>query len=246
MKLTAFIIHLTRAHARRDNVKRLISTCPIPATIHPAVDGHSLSKEQSDKVYKRQLHLPRYPFRLNPGEIGAFLSHKEVWQRILSEKIDAALIFEDDISIDPRLFNTAFNLAKRHIFDARYIQFPIKLRNSPARIIEENSNIALFENIVIPLGAVCQFVSSSAATILLKQSDMFDRPIDTLLQLRHISNLHVYTIYPNGIDEISKHLDGSYAHQSRNEYKWIEREWKRFKYRSHIKLLSYKSYYSEE
>ena len=47
---------------------------------------------------------PRYPFALGLPEIGAFLSHRAAWSRIVDDDLDFASVFEDDAAIDPVLF----------------------------------------------------------------------------------------------------------------------------------------------
>ena len=238
MKLGAYIIHLETAHSRRENVKQLISKCPIPARIHPAVDGSSLTDHEIDQVYRRNLYEPTYPFTLNAGEIGCFLSYRSVWKRMLDDKLDAVLLIEDDIQINTNMFKSVFTLANKHIMKLGYIKFPIKYRKRRHRTIENANHIQLCEQEIIPLGAVCQLVSSIAVIKMLNKTEYFDRPIDTYQQLRHISNQRIYTAYPNGISEISTQLSGSLIHKPSNSVSTISREWKRYKYRSAVKKIS--------
>ena len=238
MKLGAFIIHLETAHCRRENIKQLICKCPIPARIHPAVDGSTLSNYEIDQVYKRNLYEPAYPFTLKEGEIGIFLSYRAVWKRMLDEKLDVALLIEDDIDINLDIFNHAYALANKHIMKLGFIRFPIKYRRHKIRNIDTDNNILLCEQEVIPLGAVCQIVSSMAAIKMLDKSEYIDRPVDTFQQLRHITGQRIYSMYPNGISEISAQLSGSLIHKPRSSISTISREWKRFKYRSAVKKIS--------
>ena len=238
MKLGAFIIHLESTHSRKENVKQLISKCPIPACLHPAVDGSSLTKHEIAQVYRHNLYEPEYPFTLNLGEIGAFLSYRAVWKRMLNEKFDVALLIEDDVNINKTIFNLVFTLARKHIIELGFIKFPINFNNNIFRHIDNVDDILLCEQQVIPLGAQCQLVSSKAAIKLLNKTDYFDRPVDTFLQLRHITHQRIYSIYPNGITEISAQLSGSTIHKSNHKIPVLLREWKRFKYRSAVNKVS--------
>ena len=226
------------ANSRRENVKQLISKCPIPARIHPAVDGSSLTDHEINQVYKRNLYEPAYPFTLKEGEIGVFLSYRAVWKRMLNEKLDVALIIEDDIDINLDIFNRAYTLANKHIMKLGFIRFPIKYRRHNIRNVDTENNIYLCEQEVIPLGAQCQIVSSVAAINMLDKSNYFDRPVDTFQQLRHITGQRIYTAYPNGISEISTQLSGSLIHKPSSSVSTISREWKRYKYRSAVKKIS--------
>ena len=242
MKLGAFIIHLESAHSRSENVRQLISICPIPARIHPAIDGTLLTDHKIDKVYKRNLHVPNYPFTMNAGEIGCFLSYRSVWMRMLDEKIDVALIIEDDIQINLDIFSNVLSFAINHIMELGYIKFPIKIRKNYYRVIKSDNHKKICEPIIIPSGTICQLVSSKAARKMLNITEYIDRPIDTFQQLRHISKQRIYSMFPNGISEISIQLSGSIIHSSNISANMISREWERYKYRKAIKKLSIKSF----
>ena len=242
MKIGAFIIHLEKAHSRRGNVKQLLSACPIPASIHPAIDGSSLTGKEIDQVYRVNLHQPTYPFTLKAGEIGVFLSYRAVWKRMLDKKLDVALLIEDDVHINRCIFNLAFTLACKHIIELGFIRFPMKIRKHIFHNIDNVKDIFLCEQQVIPLGAQCQLVSSKAAINMLNKTDYFDRPVDTFQQLRHITNQRIYTVYPNGISEISSQLSGSLIHSPGRPVIKIYRELKRFKYRSDVRNISTKTF----
>ena len=96
----AFILHLERAAGRRANVETLRARLPIESEILPAVDGARLSAEEAKAAYVRSRFAPRYPFALGLPEIGAFLSHRAAWRRIVDEGLDFACVFEDDAEID--------------------------------------------------------------------------------------------------------------------------------------------------
>src|ERR1022692_4104238 len=63
-----------------------------------AVNGHSL-KLESDPLVNYEMVL-KHPKWLTPGAIGCGLSHVKCYQKVIDEKLDFALIFEDDISFN--------------------------------------------------------------------------------------------------------------------------------------------------
>ena len=68
----------------------------------PAVDGRSLSAaERAPCDPARALRVYGKP--MLDTEIGCYLSHYRLWQRVVDEGIAAALVLEDDIEIDPTL-----------------------------------------------------------------------------------------------------------------------------------------------
>jgi GR25 family glycosyltransferase involved in LPS biosynthesis len=70
-----FIIHLKRAPKRKSFVDDIIKNVPIDSEIINAVDGKILSKKDIDNILSyNKIYNPKYPFKINSGEIGCFLS----------------------------------------------------------------------------------------------------------------------------------------------------------------------------
>ena len=106
-----FIIHLKRADKRKSFVDDIIKNVPIDSEIINAVDGKILSKKDIDNILShKEIYNPKYPFKINSGEIGCFLSHRKAWKKIVEQKLDAGLILEDDIRISPLTFNKSSKL----------------------------------------------------------------------------------------------------------------------------------------
>src|SRR5208337_35004 len=120
----AFIIHLERAVGRRASVEALRAGLPIETGVLPAVDGRSLSLEAVKAAYVRARFSPRYPFALGLAEIGAFLSHRAAWRRIVDEGLDFACVFEDDAAIDPALFQALLDFATAERARWTYVLLP--------------------------------------------------------------------------------------------------------------------------
>src|SRR3954470_22237545 len=95
----AFISHLGRAAQRAAQVERLIATLPVPAEIIDAIDGLTLTDADRDRVYRRRLHKPTYPFPLSNSEIACFLSHRRAWAAIVEQGLDAGFVIEDDVEL---------------------------------------------------------------------------------------------------------------------------------------------------
>ena len=139
MNVAGFVIHLERAEARRANVGEIISSCPVPASIQCAADGQSLSTDEITRFYRRQIHSPHYPFELRNGEIALFMSHRACWQRMLDERLDAALGMEDDIRLGGARFADAMALALEHVESLGFIQFATRPLRPPYRKVGKAS-----------------------------------------------------------------------------------------------------------
>jgi GR25 family glycosyltransferase involved in LPS biosynthesis len=236
MKVEGYIIHLTRAKARRPQVQKLQDSLPVQTHVIAAIDAQQLSSSQQ-LSYQRNCHRPRYPFALRQSEIACFLSHRLAWQTLLDSDNDAALIIEDDVDIKEADFVPAYALACEHLADG-YVRFPKILNELPLKIIASAEKTTLFHPAALALGMQLQLVSRAAAVLLLKATERFDRPVDTSLQMRWLSGVSATVVSPSGVHEIDAQLGGTTIGQKKSLWEVLHREIMRPVYRCKIYLLS--------
>jgi GR25 family glycosyltransferase involved in LPS biosynthesis len=201
-----------------------------------AVDGNALAEEERNKVYRHQLHTPHYPFGMNSGEIGCFLSHRNVWQRMVDANLDAALVLEDDVELEPG-FDDAFAFACATIRHGDYLQF----RVHPLRGQRCSNSLpfTVHKPVVTGFGTVAQLVSRGAAERLIAFTREFDRPIDTLLQMKWLTGVAPAAVLPSFVREISQGLGGSTIQRRKTSLsQFLFRELARPVYRARIARLS--------
>jgi glycosyl transferase family 25 len=92
-----FVISLDRAVERRDHMNQLCQKLGLQVTFVSGVDGRTLTAEQRNR-YSPALARRIYGCEMTDSEIGCYLSHYGVYERMTREAIDTALIIEDDIS----------------------------------------------------------------------------------------------------------------------------------------------------
>ena len=205
----AFIIHLERAAQRRPQVERLRDALPCASEVFSATDGVLLAQEEVDRVYRRGLKRPLYPFALSRGEIGVFLSHRALWRRIAAEGLDYALIFEDDAAIEAEQFAKTFALARETRALWTYALAPSEKTPVGGKILAQGEGVALLRPDNPPLRAIAQFVSGQAARRLLEIIAQFDRPVDTFLQMSWVTGVELLAFKPSGVRDASAGLGGS-------------------------------------
>jgi GR25 family glycosyltransferase involved in LPS biosynthesis len=237
-KIGCFIIHLERATARQANVELLRKELPIKPSIIKAVDGASMEGTQKAH-YKTYLLRPSYPFALRAAEIATFLSHRESWQAIIDQDLDAALIIEDDVALEESVFLHALNAAQTHLSQGDIVRFPIKNREKPGKVLLSEGGCLVFAPKSIGLGMVVQLVTRDAARVLLEKTRRFDRPVDTYLQMRWDHRLRILTVVPSGVKEISADLGGSLIGERKGLWDRIRREILRPFYRAKLTLYLY-------
>ncbi|MRU16080.1 glycosyltransferase family 25 protein [Roseovarius sp. A21] len=242
MTTRAYVLHLERATARRANAQALLKNCGLDGEIWAAVDGAKCPPEDLENAVGTGLFNPPYPFPLKTGEVGCFLSHRQIWADMQKHKAKASLIIEDDAGLDPEGFAQALALAERHVEHLGYIQFQTRAPKGPVTSIDTAGDKTLIVPQLGGLRTTAQLVSRDAAAHLLALSAPFDRPVDTFVQSHWHTGLRPAMIYPSGISEIADQLDGSTIQQSRKSLlERLSREWKRARFRRNVVTLSERS-----
>lgn len=239
MAAHAFVLHLTRATARRDNARSLVETCGLPGEIWAAVDGAALTPEEVAARVGAHLFAPPYPFALRPGEIGCFLGHRAIWAEIVRRDLSRALVIEDDVTLDARTFARALALGLRNVDALGYVQLQDRPPRGPARAIDREGPCALTLPRITPLRTSAQLVSLDAARRLLAASHRIDRPVDSFIQAHWHTGLRPAAIWPSGVSTIAGALAGSTiqgGRRSLSERLW--REGARLLYRRRVARAS--------
>ncbi|MEM9581712.1 MAG: glycosyltransferase family 25 protein [Pseudomonadota bacterium] len=239
--MRTFVIHLARATARRVQVAHIVASTP-DAQVLPACDGAALPEAKRKALYPASpLFKPRYPFALSNGEIGCFESHKAAWRRIVEENLNAALIVEDDVQIDPAVFKPALLFACTQMNDWGYIQFQVRAVKGSGTMIAENDGCRLVRPDLIPLRTSAQLVSRRTAARLLEKTEQIDRPVDTFLQMRWETGVEVACAIPSGVSDRTAEAGGSTLSKKRGLIDEVKVSVPRLRYRSAIKRLSARS-----
>jgi glycosyl transferase family 25 len=234
-----FIIHLPRALGRQAQVAHLSEAAPYGAEVLDAVEGAALSDEEREEAYSgTKIHRPKYPFALNAGEIGCFLSHRAAWQKIVDEGLDAALILEDDVQIEDEVFANSLTLAEAHIENFGYIQFQVRPIKGAFRVLAEDGGRKLVTPTITPLRTSAQLVSAKAAAHLLQITARFDRPIDTFLQMHWITGIPLACALPSGVSDRTAQTGGSSISKKLPLQQKMRREIQRALYRRAVRIAS--------
>lgn len=242
MNLSSLVITLRRSTARAEQVRRIIATCPIPCETWDASDGSLLTVDEIAQVYEPNLHFPHYPFELTRGEIGCFLSHRRIWQKMVDENIQRLLVLEDDVEFLPD-FPETLQFACKNIPNDAYLQFQVR-ELQPSRSVRKQRTIqnSFVRPDVIPLRTSAQLMTLTAAQKLVSFASRFDRPIDAAIQLKWIHGVTVLTSHPRSVVEISSRIGGSTIGSTQKKKKpftlLLRREIARTIYRMRIKYHS--------
>lgn len=99
-----YMINLWRREERREKMLLNFEALGLDVEHFPAADGKLMDEEYLKKMNIQ--FLPGYsdPYSKRPmtmGEIGCFLSHYFIWERMVEEGLQEVLILEDDIKFEP-------------------------------------------------------------------------------------------------------------------------------------------------
>lgn len=238
MRVEGFILHLARAEQRRAQVDLLRERLPMPVDVVDAVDGREMTAHEIAAVYRPRLYRPHYPFRLTPGEIGCFLSHRRAWTAIVEKGIDAGFIIEDDVDIDPSSFRPLLDFVLDRFDPGSYVRFPWRDRSDAGPVRARQGGLSLVELRHTGLGTLGQLVGREAAALLLEKTQAFDRPVDAFMQMRWHHGVRMLAAKPVCLANLDAALGGTTltVRSRRRTAQAIGRELRRFRYRLSVRL----------
>lgn len=94
--LRIFVINLPRSVERRKAMERQLSRFGRSVEFFPAIEGATLRLGNAPEIRDSSL---------SAGELGCYLSHVEIWRRIVRDSIEHALVLEDDVTLDDELMS---------------------------------------------------------------------------------------------------------------------------------------------
>jgi glycosyl transferase family 25 len=204
--LRVFVISLERATERREYMADLVSRLGLTAEFVSAVDGKQLSPEQRARYSSRRARRI-YGCEMTDSEIGCYMSHLAIYNRMIEEDIETVLVLEDDISCVADL---------RGVLD-EVIRLPrdawqvIRLQSSKTSITEPANGRGQGERIVgvgerdiyrirtSILGGCAYLIRRPAAEAMLLRSGRIDMPIDQTLDRYWENGIVPYVLRPTPV-----------------------------------------------
>jgi len=169
----AYVINLARSLDRRAHITVECQRAGLDFEIIPAVDGRTLDLSDSALIDPSLASRSQFP----AGTAGCALSHFQIFQKILEDGRDRALVLEDDIILSADLSDLADDVAD-HLTGAE---------------------VALFEYACFPPGPLRM---SSEGSVDLPSSRLLALPIDA----RQLANTGAYVITREACERMIEHL----------------------------------------
>jgi len=102
--MKVFVINLKSSSDRRISIEQQCQMLNLNYEFIEAVDGKDFSRDELS------MHTMINSYAIKPGEVGCALSHQKIYDKIVAEEIDHALILEDDALLNPSLSDVLSNL----------------------------------------------------------------------------------------------------------------------------------------
>jgi glycosyl transferase, family 25 len=97
-----FVVNLKSSGDRRLIMEKQLDKLGLPFEIFDAVNGYEITEAEILESYDADFYYNR-PGYYTAGSIGCSLSHFYIYKKIIDDKIDTALVLEDDMIINPDL-----------------------------------------------------------------------------------------------------------------------------------------------
>lgn len=194
-QIKIYVINLKSSIDRRKYIENLLSELGLNFEIFDAVVGKDLNEQFIEKIYDSEKAKKNFGRELSKGEIGCALSHKRLWTKIAQEKIEYALILEDDIILDSKIHDVIkYFIATQLNWDV------VLLSGSNSRRIPIYKNIIGDKSLSYCTGittiTAAYLINIKAANRLLELTQQIYQPIDIYTGDIYTSNLHILRIDP--------------------------------------------------
>lgn len=235
-----FIINLERSIERMAHAATQVSRLTGEYERITAVDGQTLdlnSVAGLDQARARRV-LGR---KLNPGEIGCFLSHRQAAERIVALALPHAMVLEDDFVLEPGAPETLAELEKRLSAATITGWDVINLGNIPRKVFQpllqgagDFGAFTLMRAHYFPVLTTGLIWSQEGAQRFLQQSRSISLPVDRFLQRRMCESGRGLTFAPaplGAIGAASLIEDGTRKPKTLAQWRhgWLARQKWRYK-----------------
>ncbi len=191
MNIPIYVISLARAIDRRADITARLKSAGMKFEIIDAVNGKELDLSTIKNRIKNK-HLKR-------NEIGCFLSHYNLWQRMVHDKTPFALILEDDAEWDDDFFQIVTDLVQ-----SRYYWNVINLASTTEgkiySTLEQVGHHRQFVRLTKPKGmTAAHLIDLDGAKKLLKHCYEIQTQVDQQWKLYWQCNLYFYHVQPSPV-----------------------------------------------
>ena len=131
--LKIYVISLPKSLERQQFVKSQLDSHNMPFEFISAIYGKDLTETEKEKLYDCK-KAKFFSGELTPGELGCALSHRSIYEKMIKEGTERAIILEDDVTLRPDFFDLLQPLSelpiKKYIIKLERCYWSIKNENN--------------------------------------------------------------------------------------------------------------------
>ena len=192
------VINLERSPERLAGIKSQLDALGIGFERIEAVDGKKLSNEEIERAAPARIVSRTYHRTLSRGEVACGLSHRRAWQKIVDDRLDFAIVLEDDAGILENFVDVIRLVATLPEGTWDYIKlFPLTKagnRNIAKRFDYMGHTFVIYHR--FPLGFCGQAISRCGAQAMLANLPYVTEPADSQLKSWWDAGIYPFGLLP--------------------------------------------------
>jgi len=196
-----FVVNLKRDKYKKDLFIENNSSILGDFEFIEAVDGKKLSLV--DAGYDKNKALRRLGREMSAGEVGCYLSHMMIYQKIINEDIAYALVLEDDVKVlDKDICSLVSEVVNKNLWDLFFLY-----KRGKNRFLIDGVPLGRIGKYIYHIGTrtvwgtAAYVVTNTAARKLLRYHHDIYVPIDMLGRTWRDRFLNMYYVAPDTIHE---------------------------------------------
>jgi glycosyl transferase family 25 len=191
-------ISLTRAHERRAAMERQFEQQRIDVRFFDAIEPAGPLEEIEN--YDMARRCQTYGVPLTRGEVGCFLSHRQVWRELVESGDEACCIMEDDIVLRDGIGAAVNELfATRSLWDMVRLMGLVRSRPKiPTAVLASGLKLMWMKR--HPDGTQCYLITRQAAARMLEYTDRFFNAVDNAIDRHWDHQLRLYITSPEFVE----------------------------------------------
>lgn len=210
--LPCYVLTLEDSGGKRfENARQQLEQLPVEPRY---VQGYRLADCNSAGIYSKFLNLLFMKRKMTPGEVSVYMGHRKIWQQMLDEGMQTALVVEDDFFVTER--NALLQSIKDALSVAENWDIVKFFDFRPKRVVRRRrigkTDFVLYK--YCASGCVAYLIRAPAAEKLLKRSRIY-RPVDEDWSHPWEFNLRILSVDPAPVREIASKLGGSLLEAAR-------------------------------
>ncbi|MBE0376465.1 glycosyltransferase family 25 protein [Pseudoalteromonas prydzensis] len=218
MSIPLYIINMQGCEDRWHTTQTRLNSIGMEAKRFSATVGKQLSETELQTWYCPSKNKKYYHRDLTKGEIGCYVSHMRIWQKMVDENIAVCVILEDDLFIQPHLKNVIEATLELQHWDLIKLSDNRDFPFIDTATLQDGLTLGNYKK--APNGTQGYIISLAGAKKLLTRKPFY-RPVDVDMQFHGEVGLQMVGIKPyplaedrNFESEIANANTGSHSNRS--------------------------------